>query len=105
MLKGEDEQACALREFADATGLPVQAMHETCRSELHYTVVVRDYDIERTIVYFLAETGPGEVCLGNENHGEARWVGPQEAWELLTETSPEQLPALDAALAYAQQNL
>ena len=30
-------------------------------------------------------------------------VTPQEAWELLTETSPEQLPALDAALAYWQQ--
>jgi hypothetical protein len=24
----------------------------------------------------------------------------RETWELLTETSPEQLPALDAAMAY-----
>lgn len=105
VVKGESEQECALREFSDATGLPVQAVHAACRSELHYTVVIRDYDIERTIVYFLAEVGPGDVCLGNENHGEARWVGPQEAWEMLAETSPEQLPALDAALAYAQQRL
>lgn len=102
--KGESEPACALREFTDATSLPVKSLYEGCRSELHYTVVVRDYDIERTIVYFLAEIGPGDVVLGNENHGESRWVRPQEAWELLTETSPEQLPALDAALAYAQQN-
>jgi phosphoribosylformimino-5-aminoimidazole carboxamide ribotide isomerase len=103
VLKGESERACALREFADATGLPVLALHDACRSELHYTVIIRDYDLERTIVYFLAEVGDGEVRLGNENHGEARWVGPQEAWEMLTETSPEQLPALDAALAYLKK--
>jgi phosphoribosylformimino-5-aminoimidazole carboxamide ribotide isomerase len=103
VLNGESERACALREFADATGLPVLALHDACRSELHYTVIIRDYDLERTIVYFLAEVGDGEVRLGNENHGEARWVGPQEAWEMLTETSPEQLPALDAALAYLKK--
>lgn len=105
LLKGENERAGALREFADATGLHVRALHESCRSELHYTVVIRDYDLERTIVYFLAEVDGDEVRLGNENHGEARWAGAQEAWELLTETSPEQLPALDAALAYAQRHL
>jgi phosphoribosylformimino-5-aminoimidazole carboxamide ribotide isomerase len=105
VLKGESELACAQREFADATSLRVRALHSDCRSELHYTVVIRDYDLERTIVYFLAEVNDAEVRLGNENHGEARWVGPQEAWELLTETSPEQLPALDAALAYAQKHL
>ena len=107
MLKGEGESACALREFADATGLRVVALYEDCRSELHYTVVIRDYDLERKIVYFLAEVEgeADEVRLGNENHGEARWVGAQEAWEMLTETSPEQLPALDTALAYAQEHL
>ena len=84
-------------------GLKVEELHEDCRTELQYTCTIRDYALERTIVYFLAEVEPGEVRLGNENHGEARWVAPQEAWELLTETSPEQLPALDAALAYWQQ--
>jgi hypothetical protein len=52
----------------------------------------------------LAEVEGGEVRLGNENHGEARWSPVQEAWELLTETSPEQLPAFDAALAYWHQH-
>ena len=75
-----------------------------CRAELHYMVVIRDYDIERTVVYFLAEIGPGEVRLGNENHGEARWSTANEAWEMLAETSPEQLPALDAALEYLSTN-
>jgi phosphoribosylformimino-5-aminoimidazole carboxamide ribotide isomerase len=105
VLKGESEQACAVREFREATGLRVCKLHEECRTELHYTVVIRDYDVERTIVYFLGEVDGGEVRLGNENHGEARWVPAQEAWELLTETSPEQLPALDAALACWQHNL
>ena len=103
--KGESDLACAQREFSEETGLPIRKVHEACRAELHYVVTIRNYDLERTIVYYLVEAGPGEVRLGNENHGEARWVSAQETWELLTETSPEQLPALDAALAYldAQQ--
>jgi hypothetical protein len=67
---------------------------------LHYVVTIRGYEIARTIIYYLAEVGPGEIRLGHENHCEARWASPQEAWELLTETSPEQLPALDAALEF-----
>jgi phosphoribosylformimino-5-aminoimidazole carboxamide ribotide isomerase len=105
VLKGESERTCALREFREATGLKVHKVYEECRTELHYTVVIRDYDMERTIVYFLAEVEAGEVRLGNENHGEARWTPAQEAWELLTETSPEQLPALDGALAYCLAHL
>jgi phosphoribosylformimino-5-aminoimidazole carboxamide ribotide isomerase len=104
VLKGETQQACALREFWDATGLKVSKVHADCSTELHYTVAIRDYDVERTIVYFLAEVEPGEVRLGNENHGEARWSPALESWELLTETSPEQLPAFDTALAYWQQH-
>ena len=76
---GESERTCALREFREETGLKLHKLYEDCRTELHYTVVVRDYDLERTIVYFLAEVGPGEVRLGNENHGEARWAPAQEA--------------------------
>lgn len=98
--RGEDDITCARREFTEETGLPVVKVHDACRAELHYTVAIRGYDIERTILYYLAETGPGEIRLGHEDHGEARWVTAQEAWELLTETSPEQLPALDAALEF-----
>ncbi|MCL4859349.1 MAG: NUDIX domain-containing protein [Caldilineaceae bacterium] len=96
--KGESDQACALREFAEETGLAIKRLHDECRAKLHYTAVIRGYDIERVVVYYLAEVATDEVRLGHENHSEARWLNPQETWALLTETSPEQLPALDAAL-------
>lgn len=96
----EDDAICARREFAEETGLSILKFHEECRTVLEYTAVIRNYEIERTIVYYLAEAGLQEVHLGHEDHCEARWLSAHEAWELLTETSPEQLPALDAAVAY-----
>ena len=102
--KGESDRACALREFDEETGLHVTQVHEACRTELHYVAQIRGYEMERTIIYYLAAVNSGEIRLGNDNHGEARWVATDEAWELLTETSPEQLPALDAAVAYLSQH-
>lgn len=96
----EDEQSCARRKFAEETGLPILKFHEACRAVLEYTATIRNYEIERTIVYYLAETNTQAVQLGHEDHCEARWLDVRETWELLTETSPEQLPALDAAMAY-----
>jgi len=96
----EDDQHCARREFAEETGLPILKFHEECRTVLQYTASIRNYEIARTIVYYLAEVGSQEVQLGHEDHCEARWLSAYECWELLTETSPEQLPALDAAVAY-----
>ena len=96
--QGESDMDCALREFAEETGLPVRTIHAECRSELHYTATIRSYEIERTVVYFLAEVGSQDIHLGHENHSEARWLTPEETWTLLTETSPEQLPALDRAM-------
>jgi phosphoribosylformimino-5-aminoimidazole carboxamide ribotide isomerase len=96
----ESDKSCALREFYEETGLPLLQLHEDCQTALRYTAQIRGYDIERTIVYFLAEVGSQPVQLGHEDHSEARWLPPQETWALLTETSPEQLPAFDAAMAY-----
>ncbi|MCE7982705.1 MAG: NUDIX domain-containing protein [Caldilinea sp. CFX5] len=100
VLPHEDERSCARRKFTEETGLPILKFHEECRAVLEYTAAIRNYEIERTIVYYLAETDLQEVHLGHEDHCEARWLAARETWELLTETSPEQLPALDAAMAY-----
>lgn len=96
----ESNIECARREFKQETNLPIVQIHDECEVKLEYTASIRSCEIHRTIVYYLADIGPGRIELGNENHCEACWLTPQETWELLTETSPEQLPALDAALAY-----
>ena len=98
----ETDLQCAQRELIEETGLNIRQVHEDCRVELHYLAKIRDYQIERTVVYYLAEVNSGEISFGDEDHCEASWVGPQEAWELLTETGPEQLPALDSAVGYLQ---
>ncbi len=102
--QGESDLDCAKREFVEETGLSIVRLHENLRSELNYLAHIRDYSIERTVIYFLAEVDNGDPRLGHENHCEARWVSAQEAWELLTETGPEQLPALDAALGYLAES-
>jgi len=99
---GETDLQAARREFAEETGLKIVRLHAACEVELHYVAHIREHHIDRTIVYYLAEVNSAEVRLGHENHCEARWVSPREAWELLTETGPEQLPALDAALEFLQ---
>ncbi len=102
--KGESDTECARRELQEETGLNVEQFHEDCQVVLTYTTSIRNYEIERTIVYYLAQVKSSEIRLGHENHCEARWQNAQETWELLTETSPEQLPALDVALAYLSKS-
>lgn len=97
VMQGESDLETAQREFAEETGLPLDRLHEKCRTTLNYTCFIRSYDIDRTIVYYLGAAGPGEVSFGHINHCEARWVPYAEAWEMLVNTAPEQLPALDAA--------
>ncbi len=97
---GESDHTCALRELHEETGLSVVQFHEDCEVVLEYTAIIRDYEIERTVIYYLAQAAAQEVRLGHEDHGEARWLNTHETWELLTETSPEQLPAFDSAIAY-----
>lgn len=94
--RGEDDWGCARREFTVATGLTV--LDETPRPlpALAYVTKVRTFQVQRTVAYHLAEVGPGDVHMGCDNHGEALWVSLDEAAEMLAETSPEQLPLLDA---------
>lgn len=95
--KGENEVAAALTQFLEETGLHVKTLHERCKTTLNYTCFIRSYDIESTIVYYMGEVTPGDVQLSDHNHCEVAWATYQEAWELLANTAPEQLPALDAA--------
>jgi phosphoribosylformimino-5-aminoimidazole carboxamide ribotide isomerase len=98
--EGESNLECARREFAIETHLPLAQLHGQVKSILRYEEQVRDYHVERTVVYFLAEVGAGQACLGHENHGEYRWVNMDDAKEMLMDTSPEQLPAWETLSAY-----
>ncbi|MEZ4640481.1 MAG: HisA/HisF-related TIM barrel protein [Caldilineaceae bacterium] len=98
--EGESVLGCAKREFSLETGLPIAALHDDVVSTLHYVAHIRDYDVEREVIYYLAEVGPGEVKLGHDNHGEFYWAPIDEARLMLIDTSPEQMPALTAAVAY-----
>ncbi len=98
--EGNCTQEKAIHEFEEETGLSVLELHPDCRTVLEYTTKIREYEMERKIVYYLAEVSSQEISLGQENHCEARWLSAEEAWEFLTDTAPEQLPALDAAVAY-----
>ena len=94
---GESDLDCARREFAEETGLPILKLYQTSPTALDFTVLIRGYDVQRTIAYFLAEVGDGDVQLGHDNHSECRWCTLEEARALLLETSPEQIPAWRAA--------
>ena len=94
---GENDLDCARREFAEETGLPILKVYENCPTALDFTVHIRGYDVQRSITYFLAEIGDGDVRLGHHNHSECRWCSLEEARTLLLETSPEQIPAWRAA--------
>ena len=100
LLPAETVRQCALRELQQETGLPIVKLYEEFRVNLQYTAIVRGYSIDHSLTYYLAEVGLREVRFGNEDHCEARWVDHDEAWELLAETAPEQLPALGQACAY-----
>lgn len=95
--QGENDLDCARREFAVETGLPIRELHESCPTALEFTVTIRGYEIECTSVFFVAEIGEGEVQLGHDKYSERRWCTLEEARALLLETSPEQLPAWQAA--------
>ncbi len=96
----EVDAACALESFHAETGLPRPKVHPEFRVELNYMREIRDYSVGRTIIYYLAEAGREQVVLGNDKHCEARWLSYDDAWELLTETGPEQVTALEEARRY-----
>jgi phosphoribosylformimino-5-aminoimidazole carboxamide ribotide isomerase len=99
---GEEDHSCACREFREETGLSIQHMHPDFHVTLNYTARIRGHDIQRRVHYYLAETGPGQVVLGTEDHTEARWLCAPEAREFLMDTSPEQLPALEEAILHLE---
>jgi len=101
--RAETTPVKALQNLQAETGLDETELCRGFRCELQYTREIRDYSVQRTIVYFMAETGMDNVQVDSDVHCEIRWASYEEAWELLTETGPEQLPALEQAREYLEQ--
>jgi phosphoribosylformimino-5-aminoimidazole carboxamide ribonucleotide (ProFAR) isomerase/ADP-ribose pyrophosphatase YjhB (NUDIX family) len=95
----EDLVEAAVRGVFEMAGQRIRDFHEECCSTLEYVAQVRDYEIQHTVVYYLAEVERSEVVLGDEDHCEAQWGDYDSTWELLTETAPMLLPALDRAVS------
>ncbi len=96
--RGESEADCARRELAEQVGFQVDTIHTDFHQNLAFTRKIREYHVYRTVVYFLAEVSGDYPIYNNENICGAEWYSPQQATELLSETAPELVPVLEAAL-------
>jgi len=80
---GEDELAAAMRETMEETGIGAVVPIPGFRVETAYCFVREGVRLSKRVTYFLAEVADAAVRLSHE-HQESRWLGAQEAAELLT---------------------
>ncbi|MBU0596512.1 NUDIX domain-containing protein, partial [Candidatus Bipolaricaulota bacterium] len=80
---GEDELEAATRETTEETGIgDIQPIPGFC-VETSYRFRRDERQVSKRVTYFLAEAARGAVRLSDE-HQESRWLGAEEAAELLT---------------------
>ncbi len=79
--KGESKQEAALRELKEETGLAAVIV-DGFEEQLSYFFRHKGELISKTVYFFIAEAGPGEVILSDEHIGFA-WLSYQEALERL----------------------
>lgn len=92
----ESEQAAALREVREETGLEVTLVPDA-RETVRYFYRRKDGTlVKKEVVYFLGEAHSDKVTISWE-HSEFRWVTPDAARELLEyESAREILDKADA---------
>lgn len=88
---GEDDEACALREIEEETGLRC-----VLREELPSTSYVDSHGRPKVVRYWALDVVGGELAFEHEV-GDGRWVGVDEAAALLT--YPRDVDLLRAAVA------
>ncbi|MDJ0974733.1 MAG: NUDIX domain-containing protein [Planctomycetota bacterium] len=76
--KDEPELETALRETEEETGLTDLEVADRFRRELIYPATRKGQTYEKTVVYFLARLGSGEVRLSKE-HSEYEWAPLERA--------------------------
>lgn len=97
---GTSDLETARQELLTETGLRADRLHTDFRYPLHYVTQIRHYEMAHTVTCFLAEVKPGTIQLDGEDHTESRWLTMDQAWNFFNETTPELLPALEAAERY-----
>jgi bis(5'-nucleosidyl)-tetraphosphatase len=80
---GESERAAARREIGEETGIGQLRVHDRFRTEIHYGFRRGAEQVEKTVVYFLAESEGADVALSSE-HTEFAWLGAEEAEARMT---------------------
>lgn len=99
----EAEQAAAKREIREETGLTIERFDPAFREVNRWQFRDREgRQVEKQIVYFLAETPSEAVTLSGE-HAEYRWLGYTQARQQLSFPGTKQI--LDRADQYIRQEL
>lgn len=98
--QGESAAECAQREFSLQTNLQLAHFHTSPVIPLNFVRQFREYQVARSVTFFLGQVAEGEISLNSENHCETLWTSPSAAFVLLREAGHEQLPALKAAMKH-----
>jgi bis(5'-nucleosidyl)-tetraphosphatase len=89
--KGEDDLAAAIRELKEETFLedavPVPGFHHEIR---YYFRDRKQQLVHKTVIYFLAEVGQGQIKLSDEHVGYA-WLPFEDAAKRLTYASSREI--------------
>jgi len=80
---GEEDEAAAIRETAEETGISDIVPIPEFREMSHYMVSRNGHRIPKTVVYFLAGTTQSNVSLSSE-HVAFRWLSYPDTVERLT---------------------
>jgi len=79
---GESLEATAVREILEETGLRVKLLRPLITIHFRYYWPPRGHNVDKTVVYFLAEPVGGRITL-EEGFDEARWVNRAQGVRLL----------------------
>ncbi len=93
---GESDEACALREVAEETGLEVRITGPL--DSIRYTFVQSGRRIHKTVHYFMMEPVGGDLARHDHEFDEVRWIDFDEAPAVLTFETERALVAQAADL-------
>lgn len=95
---GETEIQTATREVLEEVGLRIKTK-EGFRETIHYNPRA---NVNKDVVYFIAESKTGRVRLQKEEVSDYKWVRPEQAFKILSFVNDKQV--LTKALEFIENN-